>query len=149
MENQSEVGCKNCGAVPVPGHVFPLCGPCRERFTHGPLSPIIILFLIGLFAVAVCGVIFRQGNLRGALIYERGLKSERSQNFDRALEHFESALGYFPDSPRILIRIASAQEKLGRKQEALETLRPLVGKKLDKALIEDANDVINRIHGGK
>ena len=144
-----ETGCKNCGATPVPGHVFPLCAPCRERFTHGPLSPKIVAFLMGLFIVGVCGLIFRQGNLKGAFLYERGLKAERLHEFDKALDHFESALGYYPDSPRIILEMAWLQEKLGRKREALETLHPLAGRKLDKEYIRRANDIIDRLQGEK
>src|SRR5689334_960809 len=95
------------------------------------------VFLILLFLFQASG--FPQTNHDARFYRQQAVKAYQEKNYEECLDNLQKAAALIPDHPTILYNIAAVDALLGRKEDALNSLKNLVQMGLYYRASQDAD----------
>ena len=134
-----------CSSAPEADHRMPLCPPCRRKFAGRAFPKEIKLAAIGVLIALVVGIALSPASLRAAIAFERGERAESHGDYAAAAEQFREVIEAYPQSPKVIIRLAVTLKKSGHAEEALDLINTrLAGRKLPREIIQEAEKLFER-----
>jgi hypothetical protein len=112
--------CKYCSSPYIEEeYEFPLCWDCRLRLSRREIPHgIKLICTLVLMAIIYAGTYYPDV-LRATVAYQDGRNAERSQNFARAIQEYETVLVTYPDSPLALAHLGISYYHSGNVLQAV------------------------------
>lgn len=134
--------CRLCARTPQVGFEYPLCASCRSTLAQRAV-PIWLRIVAGVIAILVVWeLVWFPRSVRAARAFDRGKAAEEKGHYDVASREYEVAHAVFPSSERLNFRRAVVLHRVGRNQDAVEALRPLMGRRL---WVDEVNAILAEI----
>ena len=137
--------CRACGGEPEAGYPFPLCASCRTALARWPFPGWIQAgALLVLVALAVAGA-RSPSAVEAGVAFERGRRAEKQGHFAQAADDYQRVADRFPDSTKVLTRLAVARFRAGQFAEAARVVGRLAGRKLSGDEVKEVAEVVRAL----
>lgn len=132
------------------GYSVDLCTNCRKNLAMRPFPLWIKLAAgaVGMIFLYAC-VVGIGPSLNARIAYEKGLKAEASQNYTLAISEYKKAQQRYPNSIRILTRLAVVDYKNHDDMESSAIIKKIQGHKVNKETANELNRVIDQLAAKK
>jgi hypothetical protein len=141
-----ENACKGCSSPNIEEeYTFPLCWDCRRRLSFREFPRVIkLICTLVLMAATYAGTYYPE-TLRATVAYQDARSAERSRNFGRAIQDYDTVLVIYPDSRLALAHLGISYYRSGNTYQAIWILGGLWGRDNPKEVASQVNNILKEI----